>query len=347
MLEIFLIILALVWLIFAVVSDLRTREIPNWLNFSLIIFALGGRLFYDIFSQTAFLINSLYVLVLVLLVFSMAIFYLTFSFKTRRGETAYLVLTSLFFIALIYFSYVNNILNKIIFESGLVFSYQGAIGLAMFFVLANLLYHGRFFAGGDTKLLIALGPIIPIGTNFLSNANLFLIFVALFFIVGAIYGIIIVLYFSIKDFRKLKNAFLKNIRRNRKSFFIFMGIGLVFMIIGFAEELFFILGTLIFILPYLFFYTKAIDENLLVRKVSSNELTEGDWLYKDVRVGKNIIKAKWEGLSKREITIIRKKHKFVLIKRGIQFSPVFLTTFAVFAYLFLNGINLGNSLWQP
>ena len=38
--EIFLIILALIWLIFAVISDLKTREVPNWLNFSLIIFAL-------------------------------------------------------------------------------------------------------------------------------------------------------------------------------------------------------------------------------------------------------------------------------------------------------------------
>ena len=110
MLTIFLVVLALIWLIFAVVSDLKTREIPNWLNFSLILFALGGRFFYSVFSDNwDFLI-------------------------------------------------------------------QGFFGLAVFFLLANLLYFGRFFAGGDAKLMMALGPILPFGVGFLENANFFFSF---------------------------------------------------------------------------------------------------------------------------------------------------------------------------
>lgn len=38
--EIFLISIVLVWLIFATLSDIKTKEIPNWLNFSLIIFSI-------------------------------------------------------------------------------------------------------------------------------------------------------------------------------------------------------------------------------------------------------------------------------------------------------------------
>ena len=48
---IILIILALIWIVFAVVQDFKYREIANWLSFSLIIFALAIRLFYSIFSN--------------------------------------------------------------------------------------------------------------------------------------------------------------------------------------------------------------------------------------------------------------------------------------------------------
>lgn len=40
--------LAFVWVVFAVVQDLRTREVSNWLNFSLIGFVLAYRAFYSI-----------------------------------------------------------------------------------------------------------------------------------------------------------------------------------------------------------------------------------------------------------------------------------------------------------
>ena len=51
--ELFLILLGLVWIIFAVVQDLRKREIANWLNFSLVIFALVFRFrgFWDLYSS--------------------------------------------------------------------------------------------------------------------------------------------------------------------------------------------------------------------------------------------------------------------------------------------------------
>jgi len=47
---IFLFLLALVFIIFAVVQDLKSREIANWLNWSLVIFALGFRFFWSLFQ---------------------------------------------------------------------------------------------------------------------------------------------------------------------------------------------------------------------------------------------------------------------------------------------------------
>jgi Flp pilus assembly protein protease CpaA len=55
MIEIYvLFFLAFTWITFAVVQDLKTREIANWLNFSLVIFALGIRFFYSFFSEVGF-----------------------------------------------------------------------------------------------------------------------------------------------------------------------------------------------------------------------------------------------------------------------------------------------------
>ena len=61
---IFLGILALVWIVFATIQDIKSREIANWLNFSLIIFALGFRFFYSLFELNDF--NFLYQGLLVL-----------------------------------------------------------------------------------------------------------------------------------------------------------------------------------------------------------------------------------------------------------------------------------------
>ena len=139
---IFLFTLGLIWIIFATIEDLRTREISNWLNFSLIIFALGFRFFYSLFEAGDF---------------------------------------SLF--------------------------YQGLIGYGIFFVLGNLLYYSRMFAGGDAKLMISLGAILPIFPDFISNLKLFFIFFMLFLVVGAIYGLFRSITIGLKNFDKFEKVF--------------------------------------------------------------------------------------------------------------------------------------------
>ena len=92
----FLFGLAIVWIIFAVVQDLKKREVANWLNFSLIAFVLAYRAFYSALND--------------------AWWFLGF----------------------------------------------GLIGFGAFFILANALYYGKVFAGGDAKMFMAIGAILPI-----------------------------------------------------------------------------------------------------------------------------------------------------------------------------------------
>jgi len=274
----FLWILALVWIIFATVQDLKMREIANWLNFSLIIFALGFRFFYSIFSS-----------------------------------------------------------------GGFGFFYQGLIGLGIFFIIGNLLYYGRLFAGGDAKLMIALGAVLPFSEVFLENLNIFILFFFIFLFVAALYSLIFSLILALKNFKKFRKEFNFQLDRRKKIIYPALLLSLLFMLLGLFEILFFSLGIIIFITPYLYLYAKAVDESSMIQKIKTDKLVEGDWLYKNLRIGGKSIEAKWEGLKKADIKIIKRKYKTVLIRQGIPFAPVFLITFLVLIYLWKSG--LWNSLW--
>jgi len=275
---IFLAILALVWIIFAVVQDLKTREIANWLNFSLIIFALGFRFFYSLFN----------------------------------GEFS--------------------------------FFYQGVYGLGIFFIIGNLFYYGRIFAGGDAKLMISLGAILPFYNNFYENMNFLLIFLAIFLFVGAIYTLTVSLWFSFNNFKSFKKEFRKQLIKFKKYYLSGLFLAVFLAILGFVSEIFLSLGVLIFVFLNLYIYAKAVDESSMIRNVKTGKLTEGDWLYQNLRVGKKTIKTSWEGLKKQEIGLLKKHYKEIKIRYGIPFSPVFLISFLVLLWIFWNG-KLRNPFW--
>ena len=269
---IFLWSLALVWVVFATVQDIRQREIANWLNYSLIIFAIGFRFFYALFS----------------------------------GEFYFL--------------------------------YYGLMGLGIFFILSNIFYYSRLFAGGDYRLMVAFGVILPIYDSVLANLKLFLYFVLLFLIVGSIYGIIASIVVGLKNREKLKKQFKKQLKKNRIIFYSLLILSILLLCLGFWKIFFLYFGIFLFVYAYLIIYAKSVDDGCMVRKVKSSRLTEGDWLFADVKIGKKIIKKSWEGLGKKDITLIRKHKKEVLIRFGIQFGPVFLISFIIMVVLKFCGI---------
>jgi len=267
---IFLIVLALVWIFFAVIQDIRSREIANWLNFSLVVFALGFRFFYGLF-----------------------------------------------------------------FDIDFNFFYQGLIGFGIFFVLGNLFYYGRIFAGGDAKLMMALGAVLPFSKSFFINLQIFVLFFILFLISGMIYGLVFSIVLMLKNWEDFKKEFLKQLKKFKKIILGVFVFGLVFMCLGFLESMFFFLGFFVFILPYVFIFARAVDESCMVKKIKPKDLREGDWLYKNVKMGKKLIKAKWDGLSKDNIKLLQRSKKNVLIKQGIAFAPVFLISFVFLIIIFL------------
>ncbi len=267
-----LFLIALVWIIFASVQDLRTREVYNWLSFSLAIFALGFRFFYSLFS-----------------------------------------------------------------DSGFSFFYQGLIGFGIFFIVGNLLYYSRMFAGGDAKLMISLGSILPFSYNLFTNLKIFILFIFLFFLSGAVYGWAVTLLLSFKNFEKFKKGFSERLKQYKKFIIMIMILGIVIMALGIFESLLLGIGILIFLFPYFYIYAKTVDSVCMIKKVKTSKISEGEWLYEPIKIGGRIIKPSWAGLSKEDITLIRKRYKEIKIKQGIAFVPAFLISFLVLGYLWLSG----------
>jgi len=220
-----------------------------------------------------------------------------------------------------------------LFNNNFGFFYQGLIGLAIFFVIGNVFYYSRLFAGGDAKLMISLGAVLPIFNSFLENLNILIYFLLVLLICGAVYSVIWSLILSLKNIKLFKRDFAVRIKKNNVMNYGIMFAGLIIMFAGFLYNFLLILGVLIFIMPYLYAYTKSVDETCMIKKINSKNLTEGDWLYKDLKIGNKIIKANWDGLTKEEIKIIKKKQKFVLIRQGIPFVPVFFISFLIFILL--------------
>jgi len=273
--DLFLIILGIIYLAFASASDLRKREIPNWLCFSLIIFAVVYRCIF----------------------------------------------------ALLY-----SDLNYFLF---------GILGLGIFVFLGYLFYYMRVFAGGDAKLLMGLGLLLPLSSALGKNLFLFILFIFLLFLLGSIWGLGFSLFNVLVNFRIFREEFARQLKLNKK----FVSYVLAFSVVLFlfmaiynssftGIEIVYIVPLLILSFPILYVYAKAIEEACFVVDVSPKDLTIGDWLYKKVKIGKRFIKPNWEGLDEKELEILRKNGKKVKVKYGVPFGPSFLFAFVVFLTLY-------------
>lgn len=266
----FLLAVAILWLIFASISDLKKREIANWLSFSLIAIALGIRAITSIIT-----------------------------------------------------------LDYGYFFSGLLFAF-------IFFILANLLYYTRIFAGGDAKLLIALGALLSTTPAFVSFENpLNLPFPSIFLlnvlIVASAYGILYSAGLALKNLEEFLNSF-KNIyqktKKLRTPLLIAVFFGLMFLLLSRHYELLFFIA-LIFLFQYLYIFVKSVENACMIKLVKAEDLTEGDWIISQIKAGRRIIMPSVEGLSKEDIILLRKYHKKVEVKYGIPFVPVFLIAIVV------------------
>ena len=263
---IFLYVLAGIWILFAVIQDMRTREVANWLTYSLIAFVLAYRAFY-----------------------------------------------------------------AIAFDDAMFFVF-GLFGVGIFIGLGFLFYYAKVFAGGDAKLLMGLGGILPFEKYFdlvyLGVSYIFLLFAA-----GIVWTLIFSVYLLNKkgNWKKFKREFGKEFKKSGKyviGFFVIVLVLLVFVLFKGFNHLLILFLIVLLLLPLLWIYAKSLERSCMIVWKSVGELTVGDWLEKEVKIGKGVIKKSVHGLSLKDIAVLKKANKKVLIKEGVPFTPAFLIAWA-------------------
>ncbi|MBU1052039.1 MAG: A24 family peptidase [Nanoarchaeota archaeon] len=265
----FLFALALIWTLFATVQDIKTREVANWLNFSLIAIGLSYSAFFAAFTKN------------------------------------------------------------------IDFFLLGLFGFIIFFALAHIFYYSRAFAGGDAKLLMGFGAILPYSSYF-SLVSLTLCFLFSLFLIGAVYSLIYSFFIIIKNKEKFIKELTKLVNKWKKLLIITPALFIILVLLFLTGSLFnlFVFWSLFFILvvfPWLWLYTKSLDL-CMISLTPPEKLTEGDWLEKNVKVGNKTIKKTVHGLSLQDIKLLKKHKISVKIKQGIPFVPAFLLTLIILIF---------------
>jgi Flp pilus assembly protein protease CpaA len=263
----------LLGLVVGSLTDMKSREVPDWLSFSLIFFGFGSAGIYSITS----------------------------------------------------WSYVPML--------------ESAIGFGLFLGLGYLMFYAGQWGGGDSKIVMAMGALIGIPLDNFFN-SVFLAFLINIFVVGAIYGLLWSVFLAIrhrkgfvKAFRELSST--KQMVRLRwlvVVLFVF-AIIVLFVAPGVLRLMILLVVAVFYVMFYAWLFIKAVEKACMIKKVSPDVLTEGDWIARDVFVGKKrIASPKDLGVSKEQIALLKKLKKqkrisTVWVKYGIPFVPSFLVAF--------------------
>jgi len=256
-------------------TDIRTREVPDWVNFGLMGIGFGTSLLFSI----------------------------------------------------IYFK-IDFILASV-------------VGFGIFFVIAWLMFRFGQWGGGDSKMLMGLGAII--GIDFISK-NFFLgNFLVNAMLIGAVYGILWSFFAIFRNKKRFVKEFKKAIRNKKVILtkriifilFIILTLTAVFIPDKFIKLMLFYLAAVLILTFYLWVAIKAVENSAMLKYVKPSQLTEGDWIAKDINVGgKYITGPKDLGIEKNKIKMLidlykKGKVRKILIKEGIPFVPSFFIAYVL------------------
>ena len=208
---------------------------------------------------------------------------------------------------------------------------SGLLGFTICFLIAILFYYSNQWGGGDSKLLMGIGAAIGIDFPLsLESFNLTIFFIALLFL-GAIYGILWMVYLAIKKREKFVKEWKEKIKQQWIAHSIVMLLFVITLIFTFFYTAIWPLMFFPPVLFYLFLFISAVEDSCFLQRKKIPDVTEGDWLAEEVVVGNEVI------VTKRTIekTHLQKLQKFyrekkltsVLIKEGVPFVPSFLLGF--------------------
>lgn len=219
------------------------------------------------------------------------------------------------------------------------------LGLIAAVIVGFMLYYTGQWGGGDTKILMGMGTIIGLDINvFLITIPNLIIFFINIFIIGALFGLIYVIYLAIRNKNKFKKSFelIRSSPSNLKTRKIYL-ILIPLLILAIVLSPFGILIKLVLILFLTIFYfiyqlslvIKAVETSCMIIKIPLSKLTEGDWIVNEIKL-KNNKKFVGEktGISKEDISLLKRNNiKQVDVKYGMPFLPSFFVAYIMLLIL--------------
>ncbi len=221
------------------------------------------------------------------------------------------------------------------------------IASGAFFAFGLFMYKAGYWGGGDGEILIAMGALLPYApfqaVLSLTSLSFSFDFFVNSFIVGGIYSIIYAGVIGLTN-KSVRKAFLKKMRLEAGStamltvatFLILSSI--LFM---FPTGLSFLfpatITLLLFFMLALFKFAKVVEDVGFYRRIPVSKLKVDDMIGEDLprlRIYKKIIR----GLTPREVAMIKRTKKFVLVREGVRYSIVFALALA-FTLLYGNFMN--------
>lgn len=271
-------------LIVASFTDVKTREVPDWLSYALI--------------STGFAINILYSII---------------------------------------FSDINFIISSV-------------AGFLVFLGLGYAMFYAGQWGGGDSKVVMGLGSLVGLNVSNIINFNItnlpfLIIFWINLLVVSVVYAFIWSLLLAIKNKKRFLKLFIHELKRFlwvRISLLTFLFISFITLLLisdPLLKILILVTTTSIVILFYLTLFMKVVEKSCMLKLLSPEKLTEGDWIAKEIRIdGKYVCGPKDLGISKKQIKTLlslkkKKKISKVLVKEGVPFVPSFLIAYLVSLFL--------------
>ncbi len=261
MLDFILVTFGLTWLLLGSFFDLATREVPDWISYSMIALGLTFRLIASIATKDIW--------------------------------------------PIVY----------------------GLLGFGIFFIVGCFMYYTKQWGGGDAKLLMGIGAVFA--TPFFGQTHTWPYWIVLLvniIICGAIYALV---WIDILAFQHFK-AVLKDMHeQSYTDVLATFSIGLCATVLSvlFLPKIFttfILISTLLLIFAAsILHYAKAVERIALTKKIPLSKLTLGDWISKDIKVGKKIlVKKEGLGITKEDLKKLKKyKVKQVWVRYGIPFAP--------------------------
>lgn len=264
-------IILLIVLIIASYTDLKTREVPDWLNYGLIIMGLSLNLIASIvFNNYSFFINSI-------------------------------------------------------------------AGFIAFLLLGYLMFYTGQWGGGDSKAIMGIGALLGLDISLVKFPFLISLLINIF-LIGAVYGLLWSGFLALKSFNSFRRPFYKMIQDKKfikiRNYSLAIFISLAFILLFIKDfklvSTLILLDILIFTMIYLWAFIKSVEKACMMKYVKPEQLTEGDWIVKDISYkGRKIVGPNDLGINMSQIRQLiklyrAKKIKNILIKEGIPFVPSFL-----------------------